>query len=58
MLEVKAGAADQKAGEFSLVREADVQPVRADRNLIPTEQLSEDCILEVALLGAGGAARR
>ena len=52
MLETKPGAleklAGQKAGEFYLVREGDVQPVRAARNLIPTEQLPEDRILDLA----------
>jgi energy-coupling factor transporter ATP-binding protein EcfA2 len=52
MLDSKPGAADkladQKAGEFYLVREADVQPVQAVRNLIPTEQLPEERILELA----------
>jgi len=55
MLEGRPGAADklaeQKAGEFFIVRESDVSPIRTDRNLIPTEQLSEDRILEVARLG-------
>jgi hypothetical protein len=55
MLESKPGAADrladQKAGEFYLVREADVRPIRADRNLIPTEQLAADRILELARSG-------
>jgi hypothetical protein len=52
MLEAKPGAAEnlanQKAGEFYLVRETDVRPVQATRNLIPTEQLPEDRILELA----------
>ena len=38
----------QEFSEFYLVREADVLPVRADRNLIPTEQLPEDRVLELA----------
>ncbi len=40
--------AGQAAGEFYLVREGDVQPVRADRNLIPTSQLPEGRILALA----------
>ncbi|MBP3955069.1 DUF853 family protein [Gemmata sp. G18] len=52
MLEAKPGAADklaeQKAGEFYLVREGDIQPVNAARNLIATEQLPEDRILALA----------
>lgn len=52
MLEAKPGAAEnlagQKAGEFYLVREADVSPVHAIRNLVPTEQLPEDRILQLA----------
>lgn len=55
MLEGRPGAADkladQKAGEFYVVREAAVDPVRTDRNLIPTEQLPEDRVLEVARFG-------
>lgn len=51
-LEAKPGAADrlaeQKAGEFYLVREGDVQPVLVMRNLIPTEQVPEDRILALA----------
>lgn len=47
MLDKLAG---QKAGEFYLVREADVTPVAADRNLIPTEQVTEDRILMLAKL--------
>jgi hypothetical protein len=43
--------AGQKAGEFYLVREADVTPVTTARNLIPTEQVPEDRIL---LLSRGG----
>jgi hypothetical protein len=58
MLDARPGAADklaeQKAGEFYLVREGDVRPVQADRNLIPTEQLPEDRILELARLSAAG----
>ncbi|VTT99644.1 Putative ATPase OS=Singulisphaera acidiphila (strain ATCC BAA-1392 / DSM 18658 / VKM B-2454 / MOB10) GN=Sinac_6989 PE=4 SV=1: AAA_16: AAA_10 [Gemmataceae bacterium] len=54
MLEGRPGAADkladQKAGEFYVVREAAVDPIRTDRNLIPTEQLPEDRVLEVARL--------
>lgn len=57
MLEAKPGAADrladQKVGEFYLVRESDVLPVQADRNLIPTEQLPEARILELAKASAG-----
>jgi hypothetical protein len=52
MLEGKPGAADklasQKAGEFYVVREQDVLPVSLDRNLLPTEQLPDDRILELA----------
>ncbi len=55
MFEVKPGAvdklADQKTGEFYLVRESDVSPVQAERNLIPPEQLPEDRVLAVARLG-------
>lgn len=38
----------QEAGQFYLVRETDVTPVRADRNLIPTTQLPEDRVLAAA----------
>ncbi len=38
----------QEAGQFFLVRESDVAPIRTDRNLIPTTQLSEDQILAAA----------
>jgi hypothetical protein len=38
----------QEAGQFFLVRESDVVPIRADRNLIPTAQLSEERVLAVA----------
>jgi hypothetical protein len=52
MLESKPGAADklaqQKTGEFYLVSEGNVSPVSATRNLIPTEQLPEDRVLELA----------
>jgi hypothetical protein len=52
MLEPKPGAADrladQKAGEFCLVREGDVQLIRADRNLLGTGQLAEDRVLTLA----------
>ncbi len=55
MLDTRPGAADrladQKTGEFYLVREADVQPVRADRSLILPEQLPEDRVLTVARQG-------
>ena len=64
MLEARPGAADklaeQKAGEFYLVRESDVLAIRADRNLVPPEQLPEERILELARPGAAsgrGAAR-
>lgn len=56
LLEAKPGAtdklADQRTGEFYLVRESDIQPVQVARNLIPTEQLPEDRILELARAGA------
>jgi hypothetical protein len=42
----------QEAGQFFLVRESDVTPIRADRNLIPTTQLSEDRILAAARLSS------
>ncbi|MBY0460411.1 MAG: hypothetical protein K2V38_24105, partial [Gemmataceae bacterium] len=52
LLESRPGAADrlaeQKAGEFYLAREGDVRPIQTERNLIPTEQLPEDRILELA----------
>jgi hypothetical protein len=52
MLEARPDAADrlpnQAAGQFYLVRESDVLPVAAARNLIPTEQLPEDRILALA----------
>ncbi len=52
MLDRRPEAADklagQKAGEFYLVREADVTPVATARNLIPTEQVPEDRILALA----------
>jgi DNA helicase HerA-like ATPase len=38
----------QEVGQFFLVRESDVTPIRADRNLMPTFQLPEDRILELA----------
>jgi hypothetical protein len=58
VLEARPGAADrlaeQAAGEFFLAREGgDVVPVRADRNLIPTEQLPEDRVLDLARAGRG-----
>ena len=43
--------ADLKAGEFFIVRESDVSPIRTEQNLIPTHQLPEERILEVARLG-------
>ena len=64
MLDARPGAADrladQKTGEFYLVREADVQPVRTNRSLILPEQLPEDRILAVARRGrpTGGGDRR
>ena len=52
MLDRRPEAADklagQKAGQFYLVREADVTPITAVRNLIPTEQVPEDRILTLA----------
>jgi DNA helicase HerA-like ATPase len=52
LLERRPEAADklagQKAGEFYLVREGDVSPVSTARNLIPTEQVPEDRILQLA----------
>jgi energy-coupling factor transporter ATP-binding protein EcfA2 len=55
MLDRRPEAADklagQKAGEFYLVREGDVTPVAAARNLIPTEQVPEDRILTLARPG-------
>jgi hypothetical protein len=52
MLESKPGAADrlaqQKTGEFYLVSEGSVAPVQAARNLIPTEQLADERVLELA----------
>lgn len=52
MLERRPEALDklagQSAGDFYLVREADVSPVRVRRNLIPTEQVPEDRILTLA----------
>jgi hypothetical protein len=58
MLESKPGAADrlteQKVGEFYLVRETDVRPIRGDRNLIPTEQLGDERVLELARAGRPG----
>jgi hypothetical protein len=38
----------QETGQFYLVRESDVTPIRTDRNLIPTTQLREDQILAAA----------
>jgi len=38
----------QEAGQFFLVRESDVSPIRVDRNLMPTSQLPEDRILSLA----------
>lgn len=38
----------QEVGQFYLVRETDVTPIRADRNLIPTTQLPEDRVLAAA----------
>jgi hypothetical protein len=37
-------------GQFFLVRESEVVPILADRNLIPTTQLSEERILSAARL--------
>jgi len=52
MLERRPDAAEklasQKAGEFYLVRESNVQPIQVDRNLLGTSQLPEDRILRVA----------
>ncbi len=52
MLDRKPDAADklagQAAGEFYLVRESGVSPIHVLRNLMPTAQLSEDRILELA----------
>lgn len=47
--------AGQGAGEFFLVREAEVQAVRSDESLVRTEQVPEDRIAELAR--AAGAAR-
>jgi hypothetical protein len=41
----------QEAGQFYLVREADVTPIRADRNLIAASQLPEGRILGLARTG-------
>ena len=58
MLERRPDALDklaaQKAGEFYLVRESDITPIRVRRNLIPTEQVPEDRILELAAQSALG----
>jgi len=52
MLDRKPDAADklagQSAGEFYLVREAGVSPIRVARNLVQTAQLPEGRILELA----------
>lgn len=52
MLAAKSGAADklagQSTGEFYLVRESSVTPVRSDESLIRTEQLSESQIVQLA----------
>jgi hypothetical protein len=52
---LEAGRADaagrlpgQEAGQFYLVRESEVAPIRVERNLIPTAQLAEDRILTLA----------
>jgi hypothetical protein len=45
----------QEIGQFFLVREAEIAPVRVDRNLIRTTQLSEDRILTVARQSSQGA---
>jgi hypothetical protein len=54
---LEAGRADvtgklpgQEVGQFFLVRESEVVPILADRNLIPTTQLSEERILSAARL--------
>ncbi len=52
MLDRKPDAADklagQSAGEFYLVRESGVNAIQVARNLMPTQQLSEDRILALA----------
>jgi len=52
MLERRPEAAEklalQKAGEFYLVRESNVQPVHVDRNLLGTSQLPEEQIIRIA----------
>jgi Helicase HerA, central domain len=52
MLDRKPDAADklagQSAGEFYLVRESGVNAIQVDRNLMPTQQLSEDRILALS----------
>lgn len=55
MLDRKPDAAEklagQTAGEFYLVRESGVNPIRVTLNLVPTEQLPEDRILALARTG-------
>jgi hypothetical protein len=55
MLERRPDAVDklasQKAGEFYLVRESNVQPIQMDRNLLGTSQLPEERILRLAASG-------
>ena len=52
MLDRRPDAADrlagQTAGEFYLVRESSVSPIKVCRNLVPTAQLSEDRILAIS----------
>ena len=47
-VDVTAKLAGQEAGQFYLVRESDVTPIRVDQNLIPTSQLPEERILAIA----------
>ena len=58
MLDRRPDAADklayQQAGEFYLVREDAVTPVRADRNLVRTEQVPDDRIVALARATAAG----
>jgi hypothetical protein len=50
--------AGQGTGEFFLVRESEVLPVRSDESFVRTDQVSEDRIAELARAGAAGVGIR
>jgi hypothetical protein len=52
--DVAAKLPGQETGQFYLVREKEVIPVQTEQSLIPTAQVAEDRILELARCGRAG----